>query len=494
MPKHNLLSKKLKKHFLSTNELIESYFNKFSQLINDFKKSKLSANSRIILVIGTVVILTLSYFLIPTFYDENIIKKKIKNQVLKKYNIELNINDDLNYLIFPKPHFVSKDSSIVSRKKNIADIKNLKIFISLNDFFSINDVNVKDLIFQKTDFNIFKEDVIFFYKLLKTKPNTNKLLIKDSKIFFKDKEEEVLFINKIYNSSFFYDSKNLENVLTSKNEIFNIPYKLNVKKNEFNKNLFFEFNSKKIRLNIENEINFDKIIDGLLDLSFINKSTSLSYKIKNNFLTFESENKKNNYDGIINFKPFYLDTNLNFHGLSTKNLFDDDSILIDVLKTDILKNKNLNANIDLDIKNITNIDELNRLFLKISIEEGNIDLSNSNIMWKDDLQIKFKDSYLIYDEKGINILGKVIIDFKNVNDFYKSFQIQKNYRKEINKVELDFIYNFSEKKIIFDNVKIDNETNVSLDKYINDLKSEIKISNKIIIKNFINDFFKAYSG
>ena len=50
------------------------------------------------------------------------------------------------------------------------------------------------------------------------------------------------------------------------------------------------------------------------------------------------------------------------------------------------------------------------------------------------------------------------------------------------------------KPTIFDNVKIDNETNVSLDKYINDLKSEIKISNKIIIKNFINDFFKAYSG
>ena len=171
MPKHNLLAKKLKKLFLSTNELIESYFNKFSQLINDFKKSKLSANSRIILGIGIVVILTLSYFLIPTFYNENIIKQKVKNQVLKKYNIELNINDDLEYFIFPKPHFISKDSLIISEKKNIAAIKNLKIFISLNDFFSINEINVKDLIFQNTDFNIFKEDVIFFYKLLKIEPD-----------------------------------------------------------------------------------------------------------------------------------------------------------------------------------------------------------------------------------------------------------------------------------------------------------------------------------
>ena len=57
-------------------------------------------------------------------------------------------------------------------------------------------------------------------------------------------------------------------------------------------------------------------------------------------------------------------------------------------------NKQQNPKINLYIKDITNIDELKNLQLNIELEEGDINLSESNIMWKDDLQIKFKDSYL----------------------------------------------------------------------------------------------------
>ena len=39
-------------------------------------------------------------------------------------------------------------------------------------------------------------------------------------------DEEVLFINKIKNSNFYYDSNNLQNVLVMKSVVFNIPYKL----------------------------------------------------------------------------------------------------------------------------------------------------------------------------------------------------------------------------------------------------------------------------
>ena len=59
-------------------------------------------------------------------------------------------------------------------------------------------------------------------------------------------------------------------------------------------------------------------------------------------------------------------------GLSTKNLFNDDSIFVDIIKTEIFNNKNLNAKINLNLKDITDINELNNLFLKIDIEEGEI--------------------------------------------------------------------------------------------------------------------------
>ena len=43
-----------------------------------------------------------------------------------------------------------------------------------------------------------------------------KLLIKNSNIFYQNKDNEILFINKINNSKFFYDSNNLQNVLFQK--------------------------------------------------------------------------------------------------------------------------------------------------------------------------------------------------------------------------------------------------------------------------------------
>ena len=101
------------------------------------------------------------------------------------------------------------------------------------------------MIFKNTDFNVYKEDFIFFENLLKTEPNENEILIKKV-IFFKNKDDEVLFINKIFNGKFYYDSNNLQNVLSSRNEIYNVPYKLIIKNDKFNKNLLTKFNSKKL--------------------------------------------------------------------------------------------------------------------------------------------------------------------------------------------------------------------------------------------------------
>ena len=45
--------------------------------------------------------------------------------------------------------------------------------------------------------------------------------------------------------------------MTSKNEIFNVPYKLIVRNDKFNKKIYSKFNAKKIRLNIDNEIDYN---------------------------------------------------------------------------------------------------------------------------------------------------------------------------------------------------------------------------------------------
>ena len=216
-----------------------------------------------------------------------------------------------------------------------------------------------------------------------------------------------MFINKIFNSKFYYDSNYLENILLSKNEIFNIPFTFVMKKNEYNKSFYTNFKSRKLRVNIENEVNYeDKNKKGVLDILLLNNDTSLEYEIKKNQILFKSDESKNTYDGTIELKPFYFVANFYYDGISTKNLLTDDSVIFDILKSEIFNNKNLSISLNLNVKKIVNINELKDLFLKIDIEDGNFNLSDSNILWKDDLKITLQESQLTYDENEISLLGR----------------------------------------------------------------------------------------
>ena len=232
-----------------------------------------------------------------------------------------------------------------------------------------------------------------------------------------------------------------------------------------------------------------------MNLRFINKNTSFDYEITQNSLKFSFKKDKNSYKGKIDFKPFYLIADFKYMGLSSKNLLNDDSIFVDIVKTEILNNKNLNAKITLDLKDITDINELNNLFLKIDIEEGEINFSDTILMWKNDLKISFKESFLSYDDNEIKFIGKAVLKFKDLDNFYKSFQVKKDNRSRLNKIEFDFIYNVDKKTFIFDNIKIDDVESEDLKEYLDNFNSsQNRIFNKITFKNFVSNFFSVYAG
>ncbi len=496
MRKDNLLAKKIKRQFLSINNFLENYFNNLTLFLRNLKKKKLSTNGKVILSIGVSIILFLSYFLLPTFNNKDKIRAEIKNHILEKYNINISFNDDLYYALIPSPHYISKDVSIFKDERKIAKVKKMKIYISSKKFFTFNRILIKDIIFNNSDFNIQLNDLSFFVKLLKTEPNENQIIFKNSNIFYENKYNEILFINKINNSRFFYDSNNLQNVLVSENKIFNLPFKLTIKNDKFNKIINTSFDSKKLRLNIDNEINYNKDMKkGETIIKFINKNTSFDFEIDRNSLKFFSNKDKNTYKGKIDFKPFYFTADFNYMGLSTKNLFNEDSIFVDIIKTEIFSNRNLNAKINFNLKDITDINELNNLSLKIDIEEGEINFSKSNLMWKNDLKITFNESFLSYDENEIKIIGSIILEFEDLDNFYKSYQVKKDNRNRLKKIELDFIYSIDKKTFSFDNVKIDNFENEKIKEYLENFNlSQDRTFNKITFKNFISDFFNAYAG
>ena len=106
-----------------------------------------------------------------------------------------------------------------------------------------------------------------------------------------------------------------------------------------------------------------------------------------------------------------------------------------------------------------------------------------------------RDGILDYNDEGIFLTGRLIIQLEDLNNFYQSFQIKKTNRKKLKKIEVDFVYNFNRNKFQFDNIKIDNNSYENIDIFIDNYNSsEKKFSNKIIFKNFVKEFINNYSG
>ena len=106
---HSNKQKALKKKIVHLDNRIESFFDRFRNLkkFNQSKNKFYYLNNKIALSIALLLILFLSYFLIPAFYDKNEMKVLLKNQIYEKYKIDINFNEKIKYGLFPKPFLSS---------------------------------------------------------------------------------------------------------------------------------------------------------------------------------------------------------------------------------------------------------------------------------------------------------------------------------------------------------------------------------------------------
>ena len=222
MSKSNPFIKKIKSINKIINNLLEENLNKLKSenLIN------LLRNNKIVLTFVAVIILFVSYLLLPTLYKQDQISKKLKLEILKNLNLNFNFTEKINYNLFPRPHFIIRDSSILFNDEEISKVKKLNVYISLNNLFSLNNININNLLIENANFNLNNKNYNFFFDLLKNNFLENVLKVKNSIVFFRNSEKDVLFINKIKDIKYYYDEKQLQNVLISKNELFNYPYEI----------------------------------------------------------------------------------------------------------------------------------------------------------------------------------------------------------------------------------------------------------------------------
>ena len=93
------------------------------------------------------------YLSIPYFFDESKLKLYLKNQLSQKYNFNFIFSENLKYSFFPIPNFTFQDVDIVEDGKNLANIKNLRINLSLKNLYSLNYLKVKNILLENTNFN-----------------------------------------------------------------------------------------------------------------------------------------------------------------------------------------------------------------------------------------------------------------------------------------------------------------------------------------------------
>ena len=86
------------------------------------------------------------------------------------------------------------------------------------------------------NFNLNKNNYSFFVKLLDSNFKDLKLEILNSNIFYRNLQNEVLFVNNIINANYVYDLNESKNILYSKNKIFNLPYSIELFNDKKKKN------------------------------------------------------------------------------------------------------------------------------------------------------------------------------------------------------------------------------------------------------------------
>jgi len=309
-----------------------------------------------------------------------------------------------------------------------------------------------------------------------------------------------LFINKIDQLKYYYDLKDNKNTFLAKNEIFNIPYTFEQKNHKDEKKILTKVNFDFLKLQVKNILSYKQIQkNGLIEFTFNKNKSEGTYQLNNNLFKFNYINKSLGndfkYEGTINLIPFFSEISGDIDIINLNKLFNPDAILTQLFKSELLNNKNLNINGIINAEQIIPFKDLNNLVFKFRIEDSLLDISETKFSWLDNVDFQIFDSLLYVRDNNLVLDGNISIDIHNSSEIYKFFQTPRNYRKKINKIKFNFIYNFDQEITNLNNIEIDNLVNPDVNNILGQFISKDTIlQNRIYFKKLINEAIKSYAG
>ena len=468
-------------------------------------KLPISKFNKYLITFISLLFFYLFYLSIPILYDKNWLQKNIEKQLLENFKIDFSLSADISYRILPSPHYLIKDSKILKSDNKIislAEIKTLKVFVSQNNFFDKKKVQLKYIKITNADFTLQDNDLRLLKNSTHNKFSNKKIEVNKSKIFFKNDLDEIISIIKISQAFLFQDEENLLNLIKLKGVAFDTPFSFDYNR-KFESLGSEEINvvAKSLRLNFLNERIFEKKNNsrGKNIISFLNSKINTNYKIENDLIIFNStnsklKNSKIHYDGKISINPFDLKINIDLDNYDLRKFLISDSILKDLIKTELLFNENISMS-----ASITSSSDLkNKIYhdakIYINLVDEKLNINKSRFINKKIGVFELDNSNLSYENERLILSTNIIVNIKNPNKLFSLLQTNKKYRKPIKNILINLDYDFSSNQINFNNIKIDNqEINDQLLRIIDGFRDNEQ-NNWNNSKRILNSFFEIYEG
>ena len=448
----------------------------------------------------------LFYLLVPLLYDKTWLQTNIKNRLINEFKINLSTSKDISYRILPSPHFLIKNSKLLvddaEKQKTIAEIEELKVFLSQANLFDKNRMNFKKIVINNANFSLLRRDLELLDVYKNIKFSNKKIKINKSNIFIKNNLGDLILIIKIDKAASFFDNKKLLNLIMLNGEVFNIPFILNVEKQiNSTQDRMINISAKNLGLNIFNEsvIIDQNSINGKNIISLLNSTTHTKYDIKEKLITFTSDNSRINnsdinYIGKLSINPFDLDLNIDLSNYKISKLFNYNPILSEFIKSGLLFNDNISLNTSL----VANSNIKEELFqsakINFHIINGKINFDKTRLVNNAIGSLQVSNSSLFLKNNELIFNGDISIDIKNSDPLFSLLNTSKKSRKDFRTILINLNYDFSSNQIKFNSLKIDNiDANSQLLTIIDEFNYN-NSDNLIKSRRLINELLEAYEG
>jgi len=475
------------------NNFIKRTIFKVENKTND--KFHVSKFSKYIIAVIAVLFIYIFYLSIPLLYDKNWVQNKIVTKLSDEFNINLSNSFDISYRILPKPHYLIKDT-----KTTLAEIKELNVYISQNNFFNKGSIRISEVAIEEANFSLLKDNFKTFYKDSENKFSKKKIKINNSNIFFKDNLNKVISIVKISNALLFFDEKNLFNLFDLNGEVFNIPFVLNYQ-NIINSQKKIKIKAPDLKIEIINKF-FKKdedLSNGINNISILNSSINTKYSIKDQIVIFQSDgsrvyNSEIDYNGQLAINPFDLNLKINLYNYKISNLFTPNSIVNEFIKSGLLFNENISVHTSLNIKSTKRDKIFNEAKIELRVLNGKISFDNSIFINNNIGLIEVSNSDLFLENDKLILTANLSINIKNTDRLYSFLNTNKRLRKNIKNIKLNITYDFLSNEIVFKNIKIDD--NEVSDQFLNIVEgfNDNNYNNLTKSRKLLNELIKLYAG